>query len=138
MRRHRALEADRERGSAVTEFVMVSGLLVFLLFAVLQLAGILYVRSVAGSAAADGARYAANAGVDPAAGGSRARDSLDHAVAGGRLTRAVQCSGDLDVDPVTGVRAARVVCRGRIRSILLPLGAFTDVDVVSESLKEGP
>ena len=59
-------------GAAVIEFVMMSVLLVFLLFAVLQVAVYFYARNIVAASAADAARYAANAGVDPASGGPRA------------------------------------------------------------------
>ena len=116
----------------------MSVLLVFLLFAVLQLAAILYLRSIADAAAADGARYAANAGIDPAAGGARASESLAHATGGGLLARTVHCTGDLDVDATTGLSAARVTCHGSVRSVLLPIAAFTSIRAVAESMKEGP
>jgi len=48
-----------ERGSAVAEFVMVSGLLVLLLLAVVQFAVVLLVRNTMQDAAAQGARVAA-------------------------------------------------------------------------------
>jgi Flp pilus assembly protein TadG len=63
-------------GSSIAEFAMISILLVFLLFAVLQVAALFYVRSVAAAAASDGARYAANADIDPSAGGSRASAAI--------------------------------------------------------------
>ena len=46
-----------ERGSAVTDFVMVGGLLTVLALAVVQLTLILHVRNVLVDAAASGARY---------------------------------------------------------------------------------
>lgn len=57
-----------DRGSAPAEFVMVSGLLVALVLAVLQLALGLHVRNTVIDAAAEGAREAALAGSTDAAG----------------------------------------------------------------------
>ena len=53
----------RDRGAAIAEFVMISVLLIFLLFAVLQVAILLYVRTIVAASAADGARYAASSNV---------------------------------------------------------------------------
>ncbi len=62
---------DGERGSAVVDFVMVSMLIVALLLAVLQVAVYVHVRNVVTASAQQGARYAANADVDSAAGAPR-------------------------------------------------------------------
>ena len=59
---------DGERGSAVVDFVLVSLLIVALLLAVLQVAVYVHVRNVVTASAQEGARYAANADVDSAAG----------------------------------------------------------------------
>jgi hypothetical protein len=124
-----------DRGSAMVEFSMITVLLVFLLFAVLQVAALFYVRSVTAAAAADGARFAANADVDPAAGGSRASALIAHGV-GGRLAGQLPCVGSAVPDPGSGLVAAEVHCQGRIRSLLLPIGAFVRVDITARSFKD--
>ena len=43
-----------DRGSAIVEFSLITVLLLMLLFVVLQVAALYYVRSVAGASAADG------------------------------------------------------------------------------------
>ena len=91
-------------GVAVVEFVMISALLVFLLFGVLQVAAVLYVRSVVAASAADGARYAAAAGIGAGAGGARADQLMAQAVSGS-LSSDIPCTGREVVDP--GVRTAR-------------------------------
>ncbi|MCU1515427.1 MAG: pilus assembly protein TadE [Pseudarthrobacter sp.] len=48
---------ERERGSAVVDFVMVGGLLTMFVLAVIQLALVLHVRNTLIDAAASGARY---------------------------------------------------------------------------------
>ncbi len=116
---------------------MITVLLVFLLFAVLQVAALFYVRSVTAAAAADGARFAANANVDPAAGGPRASALIAHG-AGGRLSAQLPCTGSAVPDPASGLVVAEVHCQGRIRSLLLPIGAFVQVDVTARSLKDPP
>jgi Flp pilus assembly protein TadG len=69
-----------EAGSAVVEFVLVSGLVVALFLAVVQLGIALHVRNTLAAAAAEGARYAANADREPIDGVLRTeqiiRDSL--------------------------------------------------------------
>lgn len=115
----------------------MSILLVMLLLAVIQVAALFYVRSVAASAAADGARYAANAGVDPQAGAQRATALLAHALGPG-MARRLPCQGGLVADGATGLATAEVRCRGTIRSVLLPLGALVRVEVSGRSLKDDP
>lgn len=126
-----------DRGSSVIEFTMISVLLVMLLLAVLQVAALYYVRSVAGAAAADGARYAANAGVDPAAGGPRASSLLARGL-GSSTAHQLPCTGRSSVDAASDLVTAQVDCRGRIRSLLLPIGALVTVQVSARSLKDVP
>jgi Flp pilus assembly protein TadG len=127
----------RDRGAAVTEFVMISILLIFLLFAVLQVALLFYVRTIVSASAADGARYAARSNVDAAAGGDRASrevaDSLSDSAA-----RSVPCTGTLGADPVSGLQTTTVRCQGHIKSVFWPIGAFVRIDVTARSLTEPP
>lgn len=60
-------------GAAVVEFTLVTILLVIVFLGILQLALVLYLRNTLVAAAAEGARYAANADRDPADGAARAR-----------------------------------------------------------------
>jgi hypothetical protein len=115
----------------------MSVLLVMLLFAVVQVAALFYVRSVASAAAADGARYAANAGVSPQAGGDRASGLLGRALSP-RMARELPCAGALVAEAGSGLRTAEVRCRGTIRSVFLPIGALVRVDVSGQSLKDDP
>jgi Flp pilus assembly protein TadG len=121
----------------VVEFCLMSVLLVMLLLAVLQVAALFYVRSVAAAAAADGARYAANAGVPPEAGGPRATALLSRALGAG-MARRLPCQGGLVTDAGSGLATAEVRCRGHIRSVLLPVGALVRVEVSGRSLKDDP
>jgi hypothetical protein len=72
----------RDRGSAVVEFVLVAPLLFAVTLSVLQVLLTLHVRATLTSAAAEGARAAALAGADPAAGVRRTRKLLDDGLAG--------------------------------------------------------
>jgi Flp pilus assembly protein TadG len=64
----RILRPAEDAGSAVAEFVMVSVLVIGLFAGVLQVGLVLYVRNTLVAAAADGARYAANADRGPSDG----------------------------------------------------------------------
>ncbi|GAC1610555.1 MAG: hypothetical protein NVS3B26_17930 [Mycobacteriales bacterium] len=63
-------------GSAVVEFVGVLGLLLALFLVIFQIGVVLHVRNVMTAAAAEGARYAANADRSEADGEQRARDAI--------------------------------------------------------------
>jgi hypothetical protein len=126
-----------EDGSAVVEFCLMSVLLVLLLFGVLQVAAVYYVRSVVSSAASDGARYAANADVDPAAGGGRAGDLIGHGL-GSRMAARLPCTGHATRDAASGLVAAEVRCQGRISSLFVPVGPLVRIDVSARSLKDPP
>ncbi|MCF4119815.1 pilus assembly protein [Antribacter sp. KLBMP9083] len=67
------MSRDREAGSAVAEFVLVSGLVLALLLGVVQVTLAVHVRALAVDAAAEGARVAARADRDLADGAERTR-----------------------------------------------------------------
>lgn len=116
---------------------MMSALLVFLLFAVLQVAAVFFVRSVVSSAAADGARYGANANVSPDEGAARASTLIASGLSDSMASQ-VPCRGEATFDAPTGLAMTRVHCTGRVRSIFLPIGALVTIDVTGQSLKERP
>lgn len=117
------------------EFLLISVLLVLLLFGVLQVAALFYVRSVTSSAAADGARYGANADVRPSQGSAKASDLIRRGLGPG-MANQLPCTAGMQRDG--NVTMTVVHCRGRIRSLLLPIGAFVRVDVTARSLKDDP
>jgi hypothetical protein len=88
---------DGERGSAVVDFVMVSMLIVALLLAVLQVAVYVHVRNVVVASAQDGARYAANADVDSAAGAARTVEVVARATSI-RTAEGLSCASAEEVD----------------------------------------
>jgi len=115
-----------EDGAAVVDFVLVGSLLTLLFLAVLQVAVDFYVRNVLEAAAADGARYAANADVaDPQAGADRAneliRSSLGASYAHARPAADVP---DVDGAPVVGVT---VSARLPLLAWFLPAGPTVTV-----------
>lgn len=116
---------------------MMSVLLVFLLFAVLQMAVYFYARNIVAASAADAARYAANAGVDPASGGPRADELIRKSIGAGEGS-SIPCRGSATTDPASGLTVATVHCRGRLKLTFLPLDLPLWIDVTSSSLKEGP
>lgn len=71
--------ADRERGSAVAEFVLVLLVLIPLVAGLVQVALLLHLRNVIGASATEAARAYANAGVTVDAGGNRARELVARA-----------------------------------------------------------
>ena len=128
-------EDVRESGSAVVEFVMIAVLLMFLLFAVLQVAVYFYIRNIVQASAAAGARYAANQGVDYGEGGSRAM-TLVRQGSSPTIERNLPCDGSAGTD-VSGLPLAVVHCGGHVKSIFLPLGRVLEIDVTARVLKEG-
>lgn len=115
---------------------MMSVLLVFLLFGVLQVAVYCYARNIVAASAADAARYVANAGVDSTAGGPRAGESIRTGLGAGEAAR-IPCRAATTTDPDSGLALATVRCRGRLRLTFLPLDLPLWIDVTSSSLKEG-
>jgi Flp pilus assembly protein TadG len=65
-----------ESGSAVVEFVGVIALLLLLFLVIFQLGVVLHIRNVMAAAAAEGARYAANADRTDEEGAQRAREAI--------------------------------------------------------------
>lgn len=122
-------------GAAVVDFVLISVLLVFLLFAILQVAVYAYARNVVAAAAADGARYGAAAGADPGDGARRAvvliRSALNAANAA-----AIPCAGTTSTDEASGLAVTTVHCRGRLPTLFLPLHLPLRIDVTSSALQE--
>ncbi|MDT4939472.1 MAG: hypothetical protein QOG80_3143 [Pseudonocardiales bacterium] len=123
-----------DRGASVVEFVLIATLLVFLLFAVMQVGLYVYARNIAAAAAADGARYAAASGVEPPAGAHRADDLMRSGLHG--VAAAIPCLGSAGVDAVSGLTTTTVECHGRLRASFLPLAFPLRIDVLSSALRE--
>jgi Flp pilus assembly pilin Flp len=119
-----------DRGSAAVEFALVAPLLVVLVVAVVQATLVLHVRATLTAAAAEGARAAALAGADPAAGVVRARELV---------------AGNLAGPVVRDVVAGRTVVAGlpvmvvRIEATVPLLGLLgaTSMTVEGHALQEG-
>jgi Flp pilus assembly protein TadG len=119
----------------VVDFVLLAILLVMLLFAVLQVAVYFYARNVVAASAADGARYAASAGVDPSAGGVRAAQLVGAGLDRGDAA-SISCVGKPGRDAASGLDVERVRCTGQVRVLFSPLPFPLRIDVSSSVLKE--
>lgn len=82
MRSTPLLEADRERGSAAVEFVLVGTLVVLIGLAAVQLVLALHVRNTLTSSAYEGARYAAQADRSLTDGRERSLEMVSSALGG--------------------------------------------------------
>jgi hypothetical protein len=121
---------DPDEGAAVVEFVLISGLLLMLFLGVVQVGLVLHMRNVITANAAEGARYAANAGVDPSAGGPRA-DALTARSLSSRVAGSIRCTGASDGDLVA------VSCDGQLPLSFLPIGSV-HLHAVGHAMKEQP
>jgi Flp pilus assembly protein TadG len=121
-----------ERGSAVVEFSLVSVILLVLFLAVLQIGLVLHVRNTLVASAAEGARYAANADRDIAAGAIRTREliasSVSNRYAGNVSARYLNQAG------VTLVEV-RVRTTFPLVGLLGPAGAL---EVTGHAVEESP
>lgn len=130
----RARRARGEDGSAVVDFLLVAVLVVFLFLVVAQLGVVLHVRTVLVAAAAEGARFGANADRTPEQGGRRAvevvADSLSPEVAAGlRVTASTPSTA-------AGLRAVQVRLDAPLPVVFLPVGPL-EITVRGHALEEG-
>jgi hypothetical protein len=112
-RRVRTVRADLEirlgqpdRGSAVVDFALVSGLVVLLFAAVVQVTLAVHVRNTLVDCAAEGARYAALADRTPADGVERARALISASLAPGFADDITAVDTELHGLPVVEVRVS--------------------------------
>lgn len=122
--------AERERGSAVAEFAMVAGLVVFLFLGVMQLGLALHVRNTLTLAASEGARAGARLDASPEEGVARARQ----VVTGSLSARFAQhiSAGHATVD---GVRVVVVTISAPI-PVIGPLGPDQTLTVTGRAFEE--
>lgn len=117
-----------ERGSAPLEFILVLPLVLLLGLAAVQVAVFMHVRSVAGAAAAEGARVAAAANQPPSAGAREARRLVDRQIPG--AVRAVSARAA----SINGLPTVEVAIRLRVP--LVGLIAPVDLTVKGHSVEE--
>lgn len=128
-------EPERERGSAVVEFVLVSMLVVALLMAVLQLAVFVHVRNVVAASAQEGARYGANADVDSAAAAGRTHELVSRALSA-QTADGLTCTAA--EEPGEGGAVLVVVrCSGAVPTLFAALGDRLALEATGRAVKEG-
>jgi Flp pilus assembly protein TadG len=129
------VQRHRDDGAAVVEFVLIAVLLIFLLFAVLQVAVFFYVRNIVSASAADAARYAAAANVPAGAGELRATRLIAQGL-GPLDASAIRCTSAAAIDPDSRLLVTRVHCAGHVRALLAPIDLPLTVDVTTSALRE--
>jgi Flp pilus assembly protein TadG len=127
---------DRERGSAVVDFVLVGVLVVALLLAVLQVAVYVHVRNVVVASAQEGARYAANADVPATAGAGRTLEVVGNATSA-QTAAGLSCTSAQEVD-ATGLVLVVVRCTGAVPSLFAALGDLLPLQATGRAVEEGP
>ena len=120
------------RGSAVVDFVLVLIVLVPFVLGVLQLALVLYVRNTLGSAASEGARYAATLGHSGSDGVARTRAQLSGAVSQ-RYAEDIRAS-DTTID---GAPAVRITVHAGVPALGLG-GPAVSLTVTGHAIREAP
>jgi Flp pilus assembly protein TadG len=125
--------ADRDRGAAVVEFVLVMALLVPLVLGIAQVAMVLHVRNTLAAAASEGARASSPLGATPADGAARTR-SMIRAALDDRYAEQVTSSWTT----VGGMPGAEVEVRARVPALGL-FGPSVPVAVSGHAIREvGP
>ena len=125
---------DRERGSAVVDFVLVGVLVIALLLAVLQVAVYVHLRNVLVASAQEGARYAANADVPAAAGADRTLEVVARATSA-RTAGGLSCTSGEEADQ-SGLTLVVVRCSGSVPSLFAPLGDLLPLTVTGRAVAE--
>lgn len=121
-----------ERGSAISDFVLVVVVLVPMVLGILQVALVLLVRNTLTAAASDGARYAATLDRGPAAGEARTREQIAGAVSG-RFAESV----DARVVEVDGAPTVVVTVRASVPALGIG-GPSVDLEVDAHAVQEVP
>lgn len=118
----------------MVDFVLVSALLLVLFLAVVQVGIVLHTRNVLVAAAAEGARYGANADRSPEQGVERTREVVTDALSPGR-------AATLDITastPVTpeGLGTVEITVTSPLPVVFLPVGPLS-ITVHGHALEEG-
>ena len=125
---------DGERGSGVVDFVLVSVLLLFLFLAVAQAGVVLHTRNVLVAAAAEGARYGANADRAAEQGVQRTAEFVADALS----PRTAAALRVVPSSPRTadGLETVQIEVTSPLPVVFLPVGPLT-ITVRGHALKEG-
>lgn len=124
------MSAQRERGSAVVDFVLVMVVLVPLVLGIAQVGLVLHVRNTLTAAAADGARAAAPLGAVPSDGVERARQLI-------RGSLDDRYADDVTASTTTlgGVSAIEVVVTAEVPALGL-LGPSVELSATGHAVQE--
>jgi hypothetical protein len=127
---------DRERGSAVVDFVLVGVLVVALLLAVLQVAVYVHLRNVVVASAQEGARYAANADVPAEVGAARTLEVVGQATSVA-TAQGLACTSVQEADG-SGLTLVVVRCTGAVPSLFAALGDLLPLTATGRAVEEAP
>ena len=117
-----------QRGAAIVDVVLVMVVLIPIVFGILQVALVLFVRNTLASAASEGARLAATRDRGPADGAALTRTQIDHAVSG----RFAQ-----DVTATEQGRTVEVTVHARVPALGIG-GPSVELTVVGHAVEEPP
>jgi len=121
-----------QRGAAVVDIVLVMAVLVPVVFGIMQVALVMFVRNTLASAASEGARLAATADRGPEDGAALTRSQIDGAVSG-RFAQDVSAR-QTTVDGAPGVE---VTVRASVPALGLG-GPTVDLVVIGHAVEEPP
>ena len=130
----RVRHEDRQAGAAVVEFTLVTVLLLALFLVVVQVGLVLHARNVLVAAAAEGARYGANADRTVEQGAQRAQQVAEDSLGGAASDNVVAQPGTPSV--VDGAQVLEIVVRTDLPVMLLP-GGDLRITVRGHALEEG-
>jgi Flp pilus assembly protein TadG len=132
--RYRLAQVADDSGAAPVDFVLLAGLLTLLFLMIVQLGIALHVRNVLASAAAEGARYGANADFTdhPGEAQSRTVDIITTEL-GGSFAKGVTAQ----IVAVDGQPVVEVEVKAGLPLVAL-WGTARTVDVQGHALQEGP
>lgn len=125
---------DGDDGSSVVEFVLVTVLVLFLFLVVLQVGVVLHTRNLLVAAAAEGARYGANADRTDADGATRALQVVAESLPGSVSRSATSYA--VPRDPAADPQLVDVVVSGGLPVLFLAVGPL-QLTVHGHALKEG-
>jgi len=121
-----------QRGAAIVDVVLVMVVLIPVVFGILQVALVLFVRNTLASAASEGARLAATSDRGPADGAALTREQIDGAVSG-RFAQDVTARQVM----VDGAPAVEVTVRATVPALGLG-GPAIELEVTGHAVEEPP
>ena len=124
--------ADRDRGAAVVDFVLILLVLIPLVLGIIQVGLVLLVRNTLAAAASEGARHAATADRGAGDGVVLTRRQIDGAISG-RFAQSVTARRVL----VEGAPGVEITVRAEVPALGL-FGPSVDLEVSGSAIEEAP